>query len=377
MKILFLQYWYDYYGGIETVDDSLATQFSKDGYDVTILCLWQKGQGEFIEAKNYKKRCIGNQHKRPSYKKMISDFFHLKIKTVIKSMKEVIKSKKITNNHYKKCSSEIEKINPDHIIVSSYELLQFVPKPYLKKCYLHMHNGFKYYFNSHAKYKHQKIENLLYEYKDKINKFIWLTPNFMNCAVKKGLENSTYMFNPVRINASLRSHLDKNKVVFIGRLAPQKGVDRLIDIFNNRDYKYKDWELLIYGSGNTDNLKFNNNVKQMGAISEVGSALKNASIFALTSYWEGFPMVVLEAYEYGIPVICYDFEVSSSEIIVDGETGYIIEQGNKEEYVKKLNKLMGDKKLRLSMGKNAKKFVQQFYREEVVKRWYKLFKGEL
>ena len=199
----------------------------------------------------------------------------------------------------------------------------------------------------------------------------------MNCAVKKGLENSTYMFNPVRISTKIRGSLDTKKVIFIGRLSPVKGVDRLINIFNNRDSKYKEWELLIYGSGDKNNLKFGNNIKQMGATSDVGAVLKNASIFALTSYSEGFPMVVLEAYEYGIPVICYDFEVSSSEIIVDGETGYIIEQGNKEEYVKKLNKLMGDKELRLRMGKNAKKFVQQFYREEVVKRWYKLFKGEL
>ena len=157
MKILFLQYWYDYYGGIETVDDSLATQFSKDGYDVTILCLWQKGQGEFIKAKNYKKICIGDQHKRPSYKKMVSDFFHLKIKKVIKSMGEVIISKKITRNDYKKFSSQIENIVPDHIIVSSYELLQFVPKSYLKKCYLHMHNGFNYYFISIGNYNNEII----------------------------------------------------------------------------------------------------------------------------------------------------------------------------------------------------------------------------
>lgn len=377
MKILFLQYWYDYYGGIETVDDSLATQFSEDGYDVTILCLWQKGQGEFIKAKNYKKICIGNQHKRPSYKKMISDFFHLKIKTVIKSMKEVIIAKKITRNDYKNFSNQIENITPDHIIVSSYELLQFVPKNYLKKCYLHMHNGFKYYFNDHVKYKHQKIEDLLYEYKNKISKFIWLTPNFMNCAIKQGLDNSTYIFNPVRINVKNGSSLDTQKVVFIGRLSPVKGVDRLINIFNNRDSKYKEWELLIYGSGDECNLKFGNSVKKMGTVSDVGVALKNASIFALTSYSEGFPMVVLEAYEYGIPVIAYDFEVSSSEIIVDGETGYIIEQGNKDEYIKKMNKLMSDKKLRLNMGENAKEFVKTFHREEVVKRWYKLFKGEL
>ena len=40
MKILFLQYWYDFYGGIETVNDTLANQFVNDGFDVSILCFW-------------------------------------------------------------------------------------------------------------------------------------------------------------------------------------------------------------------------------------------------------------------------------------------------------------------------------------------------
>ncbi|MGM9882458.1 MAG: glycosyltransferase [Bacilli bacterium] len=377
MKISFLQYWYDYFGGIETVNGSLATQFSKDGYDVTVLCLWRMGKGELIKEQNYKKIYINDQHKRPSYKKMVNNLCHLKIKNVFYDIKKLIISKKITNSDYKNFSLEIQKINPDYIIVSSYELLRFIPKIYLKKCYLHMHNGFSYYFNNDIKYNNKKVSNVLFEYSNKINKFIWLTPNFMKCAIEKDLDNSTYMFNPVRISTNKTSPLDEKKVVFIGRLSKEKGIDRLIDIFNKRDPKYKDWKLLIYGSGDTSNLKFDNSVKEMGTVSNVGDALKDASIFALTSYREGFPMVILEAYEYGIPVIAYDFEVSSSEIIVDGETGYIIQQGNKEEYIKKLNELMGNKELRLKMGKNAKDFVKKFQKEEVVKRWYELFKGEL
>ena len=58
MKILFLQLWYDLYGGIETVNDTLASQFVKDGYKASILCLWKKGSGEYIKKKKYNKMIL-------------------------------------------------------------------------------------------------------------------------------------------------------------------------------------------------------------------------------------------------------------------------------------------------------------------------------
>lgn len=371
MKILFVQYWYDYYGGIETVNDSLASQFSNDGYDVTILCLWKMGKNEFIKIQNYKKIYIDVEHKRPSYKKLIKNLFHLRINEIIKATKGIISSKIITMKDYSNFTKEIKKINPDHIIVGNYPLIKFIPKEFLNRCFLHMHSGFKYYLNN------KKEKNFLLRYKNKIDKYIWLSPNFMDLAIKEGFTNSTYMFNPVRIYQSKNNSLKKKNIGFIGRLSPEKGLNRLVDIFKSRDPKYKDWNLLIYGSGDSENLDLDENIKLMGPTDNVKEALQNISIFALTSFREGFPMVILEAYECGIPVIAYDFEVSSSEIIKNGVTGYIIEQDNKDEYLKKLEYLLSNEDERKKMGENAKKFVNQFHKEKVVKRWYSLFKGEL
>lgn len=370
MKILFVQYWFDFYGGAETVNDTLIKQFKKDGYDSQILCLWNSGNNEIIKNIDYKKEVIGNKPYRASYKECLKKFKKLKTISALKDLFNNFKFYYIKHSHLSKFTKRINEINPDFIIVTNIDLIKYVPKKYLKKSVIHMHSGFDYYFEKGS----ANLLKMAKKYENKVCKLIWLTPNFKKCAEKAGFKNNEYMLNPVRFKTSKNNNLNSKIITFIGGFRSQKRVELLADIVNklNNDYK-----LYLYGSGDKSKINVSDKVIIKGTTDDVEKVLLNSSVFALTSYYEGFPMVILEAYECGVPVIVYDFGPSTNECVINGKTGFIIKNNDEKEYIKKLKLLCEDNKLRKEMGKNAKKYASVYYPEIVSQRWYKLFKGEL
>lgn len=370
MKILFLQYWNDFFGGVETVNDTLIRQFNKDGYDCSILCMWNMGKGETISNINYHKDVIGNKPCRISYKKILNEMLSLKISSFIKDLFFNFSCFLEKKKDFKKMKNKIIELNPDYIIVSNIDLITTVPKAFLKRTVIHMHSGFDFYFEP----ENRNVLRLAKKYQKKIYKFIWLTPNFMNAAKAAGFSNSTYMWNPVRFKTKKQSKLNSNIITFIGGLRKQKMVNLLADIVNEMKSDYK---LEIYGSGDSSNVHTTEKVVLMGTRKNVKKILLDSSIFALTSYYEGFPMVILEAYECGVPVIIYNFGISSNECVVDGKTGFVVDYGNKNEYINKLEMLCNNYKLRKKMGQNAKSYARKFEVSNVCNRWYLLFGGSL
>lgn len=374
MKILFLQLWYDMYGGAETVNHSLATQFKKDGYIVKIQCLYKCNKNETIDNLTYEKEYIAEEQKRPSYKQMLKKIFKFNIKDLNNDIKKCIKIKNIQKETFKTLKNKIQEYNPDWIIITNPEIVTIVPKEYLKKCLIHMHSGCEEYIKNK---EYKKVKKILYQYQNKVHKLIWLTKGFMDVGNQYGLTNGTYMYNPVRIKTSKESNLNNKNITFIGRISPIKRVHLLTQIFDKLYQKNKDWNLYIYGSGKDENIVLNENIHLCGSTNDVKKQLLNSDIFALTSSSEGFPMVVLEAYECGVPVITFNFKTSCNEVVKNAETGFIVEMDNTDEYLEKLEELCRNSELRKKMGKAAKEYAKNFYPEVVSKRWYKLFEGEL
>ncbi len=371
MKILFLQLWYDLYGGVETVNDTLASQFIQDGYDVSILCLWECGKNEFVFSGKYQKEKINIEPKRPSYKDSIYKIVHGKLKLGFKQIFSSLACNIQKRKDFNKFSNRIRQINPDFIIVSNHKLISFVPKEYLSKCVMHMHsNVYKYICD-------KKEKKFLIKYQSKIKKVIWLTNNFAKAAIDNGISNSSFINNPVRIRNNKNNQLINKNIAFIGRLSAEKRVDLLSEIFKKSQLSKAGWKLNIYGTGQINNICISDGVNLKGSTKDVKKVLLNSSVLALTSSTEGFPMVVLEAYECGVPVIAYNYGISASELIKDGNTGYIIPFDDENLYINKLNSLCNDIAKRQEMGKNAKKFVFNFYPENIAKQWYRLFKGDV
>lgn len=185
--------------------------------------------------------------------------------------------------------------------------------------------------------------------------------------------------NPIReIEASMDIKRE-NIILMVGRLIKTKHHDRLIRIFALLEIK--DWKLVLVGY---DHLKQNNleTLKKLaqdlgvsdrvifaGKQSNVKEYYLKSKIFAFTSSSEGFPNVIGEAMSAGLPVVSYDCIAGPSEMITDGENGYLIPVFDDVMFQEKLHKLMSDEALMQNMGKEAKKSIQKFSVESIGKQF--------
>ncbi|MBP8959654.1 MAG: glycosyltransferase [Bacteroidales bacterium] len=196
--------------------------------------------------------------------------------------------------------------------------------------------------------------------------------------------NITVIGNPIhKIN-----NYDTNKekiVLTVGRLISTKNHDKLIDIFCK--INLPDWKFSIIG-GNAlkeDNLtklnmliseyKAESKVLITGFQSNLDIIYKKCSIFVFASESEGFPNVVGEAMSAGLPVIAFDCMAGPSEMITDGENGYLVKLHDFETFKERLELLMNDAELREIMGLKAKESIKKFYIEYIGDKYYKFIFG--
>ena len=149
------------------------------------------------------------------------------------------------------------------------------------------------------------------------------------------------------------------------------------------DKEFQDWELHIYGKFD-ENLGLEQLAKDLKIEKQVFFHLpeKNieekyaeSSIFVLSSRYEGFGMVLIEAMSFGIPCVSFDCNYGPSDIIRNNEDGFLVTNGNEETFVEKLQLLMKDENLRKEMGEKARVNVERFLPENVVKKWDEFFKS--
>lgn len=182
-------------------------------------------------------------------------------------------------------------------------------------------------------------------------------------------DNFKVIGNPIRPITDRQ--LKREKVILmVGRYIQLKQQDVLIKIFANLEAK--DWKLVLVGY---DHLK-QSNQKQWEALAEklqitdrvvftgkqedVEKYYLTSSIFAFTSISEGFPNVIGEAMAAGLPVVAYDCVAGPSDLISEGETGYLIPLNNEVQFTQKLQHLIDFPLEREKMGKNAKNFISTF-----------------
>jgi GalNAc-alpha-(1->4)-GalNAc-alpha-(1->3)-diNAcBac-PP-undecaprenol alpha-1,4-N-acetyl-D-galactosaminyltransferase len=182
--------------------------------------------------------------------------------------------------------------------------------------------------------------------------------------------------NPINaLSKSFRNNSQDKVILTVGRLIDTKHHDRLIEIFSKLNNS--GWKLIIVG-GNA--LKQNNyllleklirekslsnQVKLIGSQKDVDSFYASSNIFAFTSSVEGFPNVVGEALSAGLPVVSYNCIAGPSEMIIDGENGFLVPVFDDEKFAQKLQLLMDNEELRLSMGENARHSMDRFTVEKI------------
>lgn len=175
--------------------------------------------------------------------------------------------------------------------------------------------------------------------------------------------------------------LDRGVVVAAGRLDSQKGFDRLIDAYAPVAAQRPGWRLDIYGNGKLrpqlqaqiDRLAIGEQVTLRGFTRDLPQALAESSVYAMTSNYEGFPMVLLEAMCTGLPMVSYDCPRGPSDIVRDGVNGRLVPDGDQEAFTAALLQLIDDDALRRSMGEQAWRDAHAYEMPEIARRWNDVF----
>lgn len=174
-----------------------------------------------------------------------------------------------------------------------------------------------------------------------------------------------------------QASLDAPVIVAAGRLTGQKGFDLLIRAFAPVVREHPEWRLRIYGAGplhaSLQRLilehELHDNVFMMGATRHLGQALSEASMFALSSRFEGFGMVVVEAMSKGLPVVSFDCPRGPGEIIDHGRDGLLVPNGDVPGFTAALAELVADPERRRRMGAAALETARDYGVEAIGERW--------
>lgn len=212
------------------------------------------------------------------------------------------------------------------------------------------------------------------------HKFVVLTKGNLN---EWDLNNIVVIPNPLPFNNGEQSTLSNKKILVVGKQAYQKGYDRLLDIWNIVHQKYPDWQLEVYGKFDSnlkleekaEALEISNTVHFYPPVKNIQAKYAEAAIYVMTSRFEGFGMVLIEAMSFGVPCIAFDCPHGPADIIKDGEDGFLVANGAIDTFATKLMELMENKALRQQFGINALQHVNRFNVPKVVKKWDDLFQS--
>lgn len=192
------------------------------------------------------------------------------------------------------------------------------------------------------------------------------------------------IYNPLPYQCNNRKNNLDNTVLFVGRLHYDiKGLDYLIDIIAILDKLIDNFSIIVVGDGSGKNIFIDNakkrgifnRIKMLGEQTDIKKYYQNAKVCVVPSRVEGFGMVIIEAFESGVPVVAFE-NAGPSELIDDGETGFLIKKFNTIDFADKVSKLLENDILRQQMSEKAKKKANEFSKENICKQWLSFLLGK-
>ena len=232
------------------------------------------------------------------------------------------------------------------------------------------------------KYKNKYIN--LYNLSDKVvllsNSYFKEFILFVNNATK---DKVISIHNPCTVNKPIEADITskKNELLYVGRINnSQKRVDLLLQVWQKIQGTFPDWKLNIVGDGEElEELEGLSKRLKLKRITFLGhknpvSYYQTAKILCMTSSFEGFPLVLAEAHNFNVVPVLFNSFPSATDIISDGENGFLIKPFDIDAYVVKLSKLMANyNQLSTSLYKEFQVSATKFSLEKIGEKWLDLF----
>ena len=193
-------------------------------------------------------------------------------------------------------------------------------------------------------------------------------------------QNVTQIYNFSPLAPTVKAPLNQKKIVAVGKLDPQKGFDLLIEAC--RFIKNWDgWILEIYGQGPDEEqlrskisfYELEKHIFLKGITRKVEEVYHSASFYVLSSRFEGFPMVLLEAISFGLPIVSFDCATGPNEVIVNDDCGLLVEEGNTKKLGEAMQRMICSHEEREGKSERAFQKSKHFSKAEIMKQWLELF----
>lgn len=207
---------------------------------------------------------------------------------------------------------------------------------------------------------------------------ISLTTEDAKCWNRLGVKNVKVIPNPVTSYFDALPEVTKQegRIICVGRLTPQKRFDRLISAFSLIASKYPDWYVDIYGAGEEfdkllsliSNSPCSDQIHLLSPVSDIYGEYLRSQFFVLSSDFEGFGLVIVEAMACGIPVISTNCPFGPSEIIDDYKSGLLAKMDVKD-LAEKMEWMITHDEERKLMGLNAHQAAARYRKEIIMPQW--------
>lgn len=367
-------------GGVAKVACAFANEMVNRGHEVSIIHSDER-EGEFffkiseqVKVYNAKKNLDGSIIKFPVYMKALREI----LRPVNKRKAQLLNRDFDEKHLIKNIKRYLEEFNPETIVSFQPEGSIFllydlkVDVPILTMSHGHQKDE----FDEKEKYalEHSKIYQLLVpSFEKHINKVL---PKVKTITIGNAIPQFDF-------SADLIADKEVYKIVFVGRLTKNhKRPHLLIQAFAKLADKYPNWIVELWGAKDRDTYyaelehhikvnKLQERVFLKGTTNNIPEVLRNADVYAFPSAYEGFPLALGEAMSAGLPAIGFKSCPAVNEIIIDGKTGVLCNDGV-ESLANGLESLLKDKTLRAQMGKKAKSEMKNFAPEKIWDTWENL-----
>ena len=202
-----------------------------------------------------------------------------------------------------------------------------------------------------------------------------------------GKAKTTVIANPIDTDSIPTNDIAVRKkiVVAVGRLFPEKNFSLLIDSFSDISSEFSDYNLEIYGEGplreelqgKIDNYNLHDRIVLMGTRKKVMHYINDASLFVMSSDYEGFPNALLEAMASGLPVVSTDFYTGTASDLVGKENGLIVPTKDRRALAQAIRTILSNTDLQNSMSKENKKMLETLRAENIIEEWENVFRMSL
>lgn len=202
-------------------------------------------------------------------------------------------------------------------------------------------------------------------------------------AWRRYVKNVSYIYNPITIHPTGKNDYSSKRAIAVGRLDTQKGYDFLFKAWVFVHQKYPDWQLDVFGSGRKADFQplidaegLQDVVHLKGATDNIAQEYASHSFLVLSSRFEGFGLVLVEAGASGLPLISYNCKSGPSEIIRNGYDGYIVNKvGDIIGLADAICKMISSETDRKLMGERARKDMKRFEMKNISECWRNLLQN--